>query len=220
MKRLCIAIMLIFLIPISSNNIFACWEALTIEDMIELSDYTLIVNIDNLESINEIKNIEYWNMAVDFVLEGDSVQRSETMWVASEKVSTNYNPQYRGEYVLVFMEAYSFGLSPLTPDAIISIDVLDGFDEANIENGEDLLKYIEISTTSVELIEYVKGTASIKDLRDHEIEHRLISEDKEEVTKVEEISNNKDRRFIIAILITMAVLLAYFVIFIIRRKKA
>lgn len=152
---------------LSINNItYACWNTLTVDEMIEKSDAILIGEI--VKEIGETKDEHpeiMWKVKVDYYLKGEIREKYLTVYTPSKDLSIHYDLGKIGEDVLLFMRAKEDHGTPLSPQGVITITIDEHIsDDSNIISGKDLITYIKLNDGSldeeskVELEEFIKSS--------------------------------------------------------------
>jgi hypothetical protein len=227
----------VILVIIFSTISYACWVALTTDEMIEQSEYVAILKITDINTVDGPSNTIIWNAVVDFVIKGEDIQREIEIYVSSEKVSTHFDIKYRGDYVLIFLEETPIGITPMTPDTIIGIEVIESIDELDIKKGSDLAKHFVFSDYQEEMIAYLGDIENIIDLRDIEVVNIVNTDldetieastremdDLEEVNKIYEENENEvensNKGFVIGIFVLVVGIVSTIVLIFRRKRKS
>lgn len=158
---------LLLTIIFSINNItYACWNTLTVDEMIEQSDSIVIGEI--VKRIGETKDEHpqiMWKVKVDYYLKGEIREEYLTVSTPPIELSIYYELGKIGEDVLLFMRAKEDHGTPLSPQGVITITLDENIsDDSNIILGKDLATYIKLNDSSldeeykVELEEFIKNS--------------------------------------------------------------
>lgn len=143
---------------------YACWNILTVDEMIEKSDTIVIGKI--VKRIGKTKNdTSYtdWKVKVNYYLKGEIREEFLTVSTPSIELSIFYNLGEIGEEVLLFMHAKEDHGTPLSPQGVITLTLDDNIsDDSNIISGKDLESHISINETNLDEESMVKLEEFIK----------------------------------------------------------
>lgn len=156
---------LLLTVILCMNDIaYACWNILTVDEMIEKSDTIVIGKIE--KRIGKTKNDDSytdWKVKVNYYLKGEIREEFLTVSTPSIELSIFYNLGEVGEEVLLFMNAKEDHGTPLSPQGVITIALDDNIsDDSNIILGKDLASHISINETNLDEESMVKLKEFIK----------------------------------------------------------
>jgi hypothetical protein len=126
---------------------YASWVYLSVDDLIEKSDSVLIGKVVNQTGYTK-ENIPsiMWQVKVDYYLKGEIRDQLVTVITPSSKLSVHYNLDEWGKRVLLFICKSGDYYSPLSPQAVIPVNLNGNISKSSSSiSGKDLVRNIKIT---------------------------------------------------------------------------
>lgn len=151
----CVSAFLIVLFMTYSIN--ACWVWLSAQEMIDKSTAIVVGEVIGRTGLNISKSSSVpWQVKVKYYIKGNIKDEYIKVLTPPENTSLHYELDRWGRDVILFLNAGGEYYTPLSPQAVVSIDFDEGvLANKSITNGKQLLEGVSIRSQSFD-IEFTK----------------------------------------------------------------